>query len=118
MPIDRTPADRLDAAVDALLAGERAPGDAGLRAAISVAELLRTTLTPIPPGARFQAALGERIHGARFGERTLRAVTGTTRGRLIAAGAVSSAAVGVGVTAFAVWRTSRRQSGALHRLHR
>lgn len=118
MPTDRTPADRLDAAVDALLAGERAPGDAALRSAISVAELLRTTLTPIPPGARFQAELAERIHGASFGQRTLRAVTGSTRGRLIAAGAVSSAAVGVGVTAFAVWRTSRRHAGAAHRVHR
>lgn len=114
MPIDRTPADRLDEAVDALLAGDRAPRvDAALRPAITVAELLRTTLTPVIPGARFQAALAERIHGGG----TLRAVAATTRGRLLAAGAVSSA-VGVGVTAYAVWRTSRRHAHAAPRLHR
>jgi hypothetical protein len=115
MPIDRTPADRLDEAIDALLADDRAPRvDAALRPALAVAELLRTTLTPVMPGARFQAALAERIHGGG----TLRAVAGTTRGRLLAAGAVSSAAVGVGVTAYAMWRTSRRQAHGVHRLHR
>ena len=114
MPIERTPADRLDRAVEALLAGERVTPDASLRPALTVAERLRTTLTPIPPGARFQAALAGRIHAPTFGERTLRAVN-TTKGRLIAAGAVSSAAVGVGVTAYAVWRTSRRHVRPAHR---
>ncbi len=114
MPTDRTPADRLDRAVDALLAGERVPLDASLRPALSVAERLRSTLTPVPPGTRFQAALAGRIHGPGLTERTLRAVS-TTKGRLIAAGAVSSAAVGVGVTAYAVWRTSRRHAGPAHR---
>lgn len=91
-------------AIDALLAGERPRTDPDLRAALGVAERLRATLTPVLPGARFQAALAERIHGGG----ALRSVTGTTRGRLLAAGAVSSAAVGVGVTAYAVWRTTHR----------
>ncbi len=108
MPHDRTPADRLDEAIDALLAGERAPVDTQLRPALTAAELLRSTLTPVPPGTRFQLALAERIHAPGLGERALRAVTGSVRGRLIAAGAVSSAAVGVGVTAYAVWRTTHR----------
>ena len=91
-------------AIDALLAGERPRTDPELRPPLAMAERLRTTLTPVLPGVRFQAALAERIHGGG----TLRAVTGTTRGRLIAAGAFSSAAVGVGVTAYAVWRTTHR----------
>lgn len=114
MPTTRTPADRLDQALDALLAGERVTLDASLRPALSVAERLRSTLAPVPPGSRFQAALAERIHGSGLAGRTRRAVN-TTRGRLIAAGAVSSAAVGVGVTAYAVWRTSRRHVRPAHR---
>ena len=114
MPTQRTPADRLDQAVDALLAGEHVTLDASLRPALSAAEALRSTLLPVPPGSRFQAALAGRIHGDRLAERTLRAVN-TTRGRLIAAGAGSSAAGGGGVTAYAVWRTSRRHARPAHR---
>ena len=38
-----------------------------------------------------------------------------TPGRLIVTGAVGSAAVGVGITAFAVWRHGRRVSSPAHR---
>ncbi len=115
MPTDRTAADRLDEAVDALIAGHPIAVDVTLRPALHVAQLLRETLTPVPTGIRFQAGLAGRLHAPGLGERTLRAV-GSPRGRLIAAGAVSSAAVGVGVTAYAVWRTGRRHGGASHRL--
>jgi hypothetical protein len=110
MPIERTPADRLDEALDALLAGERPRPDAALAPAFVAAERLRATLAPVPAGLRFQVALAERLSDPGIGARAVRAFTHGARRRLLAAGAVSSAAVGVGVTAYAVWRTSRRHA--------
>ena len=55
MPTQRTPADRLDQAVDALLAGEHVTLDASLRPALSAAEALRSTLLPVPPGSQTDA---------------------------------------------------------------
>ena len=72
-------------------------------------------VTPPPVAARFEARLGARLSGAATPRD---AVAWALRhpGRLIVTGAVGSA-VGVGVTAYAVWRSSRRtQSGwFLHR---
>ena len=110
MPFDRTPADRLDEALDALLAGEDPRRERELGPALAAAERLRATLAPVPAGLRFQVALADRLTDPGLGARTLRAFSHAGRGRLIAAGAVSSA-VGVGVTAYAVWRTSRRHPG-------
>ena len=110
MPLERTLADRLDEAVDAILAGEPPRPDPALAAASATAERLRDALAPIPAGPQFEAALGERLIDGGLGGRALRAVSTAAHHRLVAAGAVSSAAVGVGVTAYAVWRTSRRHT--------
>ncbi|HEX5397267.1 MAG TPA: hypothetical protein VFX74_09315 [Candidatus Limnocylindria bacterium] len=96
-----TPHARLDAAVDTLLAGEPLR-DGGLA---EVARLVHAALGPIPPSFRFEDRLQRKLRGvSRIAWPQL------SPGRLIAAGAVSSAAVGV--TALAVWRTSRRQAAA------
>ena len=106
-------ADRLDRALEQIGAGTR-PGIAaatvGLegdgRSLVELAERMRTAL-PMPPVApRFEARLGARLSGAAT---TRDAVGWALRhpGRLIVTGAVGSA-VGVGVTAYAVWRSSRR----------
>lgn len=111
MPIP-TPAERLDAAVEAMLLGARTYGDT----LSDVAALVHAALPPIPPGAGFEARLAKRLSGAGVRDRLRVTAVATRRQltpiRLIAAGAVSSAAVGV--TAFAVWRTSRRPPA--HRL--
>ncbi len=98
-----TPAERLDAAVDALLAGEPRHGG-GL---VELARLVHDALPPVPAGVRFEQALRRRLTG-----RSRVAWAQLTPSRLIAAGAVSSAAAGF--TALALWRTSRRQPA--HRL--
>ncbi|MGH2427276.1 MAG: hypothetical protein ACRDGV_00095 [Candidatus Limnocylindria bacterium] len=116
MSINPTRAERLDRAVDAILGGQplstaaaTVASDAALRPLVEAAALLRSALTPFPASERFEARLGARLAAAR-GTRALRQPA-----RLIIAGAaVSSAAVGVGVTAYAVWRTTRRG----HWLHR
>jgi hypothetical protein len=118
VPIFQTRAQRLDRAVDGLLAGRpaRSPIDPDLRPLIDLAGTLRTTLLPVPAGSRFEARLAARLAtrpplagGARgLGERARRELR--NRGRLLVAGAVSSAAVGVGVTAYAVWRSGLRRS--------
>lgn len=112
-------AERLDRAVDLLINGA-APAiaaasagvDAPRRGLVDRADLLRRSL-PLPAVApRFEARLGARL-----------AVAGTSRdpvawarrhpGTLIVTGAVGSA-VGVGVTAFAVWRSTRRATAMRH----
>jgi hypothetical protein len=116
-------AERLDRAVDGVLDG-LSPGVAGAAAGIdpsgrqlvTLAAELRANMAAPPVAPRFEARLGTRL-----------ATTGPPRdpvawalrhpGRLIVTGAVGSA-VGVGVTAYAVWRTSRRASGAHRLLHR
>ncbi|MEP6680142.1 MAG: hypothetical protein ABJB65_01565 [Chloroflexota bacterium] len=114
VPILHTRAEQLDRAVDALLAGRPAPPpvDPGLRTLVDVAAALRGALLPVPAGSRLEArlaarlasrpALGDPIHA--FGELARRELR--SRNRLLVAGAVSSAAVGVGVTAYAVWHRS------------
>ncbi len=114
-------AERLDLALDQLGAGA-APGTAAAtiamdpqgRLLIDTAARLRHALAPPPLSARFEARLGARLAGVAPSRD---AVGWALRhpGRLIVTGAVGSA-VGVGVTAYAVWRTSRRGSG--RRRHR
>lgn len=118
MTIRPTLAERLDRAVDEVLVGAPpavAAASAGLagadRALVQTAAALRTALGSSLVAPRFEARLGARLSGA--------AAPWILRhpGRLIVTGAVGSA-VGVGVTAFAVWRSTRRAGGAHRLLHR
>jgi hypothetical protein len=114
VPILLTRAERLDRAVDALLAGRPVapPLDPSLRPLVDLAAALRSALLPVPAGSRLEARLASRLvmrsplnDGIRaLGMRARRELR--SRERLLLAGAVSSAAVGVGVTAYAVWHRS------------
>lgn len=114
----RTPsvAERLDRAIDELTAGTSPAAsaaiaglDPGLRPLVDTAGRLGVALAPPPVAPRFEARLGARLAGLSpaGGAWALR-----RPGRLIVTGAVGSA-VGVGVTAYAVWRSTRR--GSAHR---
>jgi hypothetical protein len=110
-----TPAERLDRAVDAVLAGSSAPAAAAVagvspadRSLVEAASTLRATLATSLVAPRFEARLGARLAGVAATPWILR-----HPGRLIVTGAVGSA-VGVGVTAYAVWR-SRAAHRLLHR---
>ena len=112
-------AERLDRAVDDILDGlspqiAAATGavDGTSRPLVELAGDLRSALVPPPVGTRYEARLGARL--ATQPGRDPVAWARRHPGRLIVTGAVGSA-VGVGVTAYAVWRSSRRASGA-HRL--
>jgi hypothetical protein len=116
----RSRAERLDMAVERLLAGERPPADAALGPLLEAAALVRAALPPIPSGQKFEARLSSRLahlNTAGGVATAMGALEAFARrelshpGRLIAAGAVSSAAVGMTVTAVAVWRL-RRQAAA------
>lgn len=108
-----TTAERLDRAIDDLLVGASI-GEAGasarlesderplLRAAASLHAALGAPLV----SPRFEARLGSRLAGVDATPWILR-----HPGRLIVTGAVGSA-VGVGMTAYAVWRSSRRSGSA------
>jgi hypothetical protein len=112
---------RLDRAVDLLLAGEsvaRSSATAGLdaprRALLASADRLRRSL-PVPSVApRFEARLGARLAMPSAARDPVAWARRHPR-RILVTGAVGSA-VGVGVTAFAVWRT--RRSTAARILHR
>lgn len=110
---DRTPADRLDRALDALLASGAGRGvtvaEQELRPLLDAADRLRLALGPVPVSPRFEARLASRVAGRR---RSLGPPVHVPTWLLVT-GAASSVAVGVGVTAFAVWRGSRR--GPAHR---
>lgn len=110
----RSTPERLDEAVDMLLTGARPVVDPALRPLVAVAETLARSLRPVPASPRFEAALARRLAANDWVERAGNRVSTLVRqaterpGRLIAAGAVSSAAVGVTVTAFFAWRSTRR----------
>jgi hypothetical protein len=111
-----TRAERLDRAIEALLDGtspSAAAATAGIEATdrplLAAASALRAALASSLVAPRFEARLGARLSGAA-GTAWLRRHPG-----LIVTGAVGSA-VGVGVTAYAVWRSTRRSSGVAHRL--
>jgi hypothetical protein len=115
-------ARRLDHALDGLIAGRppaviaaRGSSDATLRPLVTLGGDLRDAL-PVPVVApRFEARLGTRLAQA---SQPLDPLAWARRhpGRLIVSGAVGSAAVGVGITAFAVWRSGRRAPSPAHRL--
>ena len=115
-------AERLDRAVDLLISGTppasaaaSAGVDAQRRSLLNDAELLRRSL-PLPAVApRFEARLGARLAMPGAGRDPV-AWARRHPGTLIVTGAVGSA-VGVGVTAFAVWRSTRRAT-AMRILHR
>ena len=119
-----TPAQRLDEAIDRILAGDRPIVEPELRPLVDAAALLTTALPPLPAGSRFEARVAARLAASSPLARAAEAVGAMARrelrhpGRLIAAGAVSSAAVGVTVTALAVWRTNRRHGAAGRAAHR
>jgi hypothetical protein len=107
---DRTPAERLDRALDTLLIdGAPAAGtEPELRPLIATADRLRLALPPVPVSEQFERHLARRVTSARAHPLTsqLREIHVPTW--LLLTGAASSAALGVGVTAYAVWRGSRR----------
>lgn len=119
-----TPAQRLDEAIDRILAGDRPVVEPELRPLVDTAALLTTALPPLPAGARFEAHVAARLAASSPLARAAEAVGAMARrelrhpGRLIAAGAVSSAAVGVTVTALAVWHTNRRRGATGRAAHR
>jgi hypothetical protein len=113
-------AERLDRAIDGLLdappstAAVAAAASAGVvRPLVMLAQDLRAALPPIPAAPRFEAGLGTRLATLSAGASDPLGWALRHPGRLIVTGAVTSA-LGVGVTAYAVWRGSRRAS-AVHR---
>ena len=115
-------AERLDRAVDGVLDGlspqaaaAAAGADAGMRGLVALAAHLRATLVQPPVGSRYEARLAARLAS----DTTRDPMTWARRhpGRLLVTGAVGSA-VGVGVTAYAVWRSGRRPSAVGRLLHR
>jgi hypothetical protein len=116
-------AERVDRAIGLLVAGSTpraAAATAGIgpadRGIVELAEAVRTAL-PFPAvSPRFEARLGARLSGISTLARDPVAWARRHPGRLLVTGAVGSA-VGVGVTAYAVWRTTRRGTGGpAHRL--
>jgi hypothetical protein len=115
-------AERLDRALEQMGAGARpavAAATAGLdedgRALVELADRVRSAHLMPAVAPRFEARLGARLSDAAT-PRDAMAWALRHPGRLIVTGAVGSA-VGVGVTAYAVWRSSRRSPSGrfLHR---
>jgi hypothetical protein len=115
MSSTRSVAERLDRAADLVIAGSSpaaAAASVGLeqpdRSLVDGAGRVRRSL-PLPSVApRFEARLGALLSmPAVAHERDPVAWARRHPGRLIVTGAVGSA-VGVGVTAYAVWRSARR----------
>jgi hypothetical protein len=105
-----TPAERVDRLVDAILAPAGTPVAVmpDSRPLAGVIASVGDALPLIPPAVAFESRVAARLTETASGRRTFGLLR--QRGRLLVTGAaVSSAAVGVGVTAFAVWRSSRRQ---------
>jgi len=104
--IDRTPAERLDRALDSLLNGGATAREPELRPLLDAADRLRMAFAPVPVSARFEADLARRV----VARRRINAPDLHVPTWLLLTGAVSSAAVGVGITAYAVWRGSHKSS--------
>ena len=87
---------------------------------LDAASVVRSALGPLPAGSRFEERLASRLasHGpmgdlmAALGDALRRELRHP--GRILLTGAVSSAAVGVGVTLFALRRVARRHAAAEH----
>jgi hypothetical protein len=114
-------AARLDHALDGLLAGgppttvtKAGAFDATLGPLVALGGDLRDVMHVPLVAPRFEARLGARLAG---GGRDHDPVAWALRHprRLIVTGAVGSA-VGVGITAYAVWRSARRSPSPAHRL--
>lgn len=121
---DRTPAERLDHALDRLLPGSPARAgamvtmDDEIRPLIVTAERLHDALAPVPVSARFERRLERRLSTGRWSWPAHSALPqlrgwrgGDVPAWLVLTGAISSVAVGAGVTV-AVWRSSRRTATA------
>ena len=115
MPM-QSAAERLDEAVDRLL-NDRHPGvDAELIPLVDTASRLRDALPLVPTGHAFESRLAARLTRpgritsavAAIGEATRRELRHPSR--LLVTGAVSSAAVGVSITALVVWRGTHRHA--------
>jgi len=117
LPI-RTPAERLDAAVDAVLTGRHPPVGPELAPLVDAASLLRSALPTLPAGTRFEARLASRLAAPPGVAQIVAAVGEATRrelrhpARLLITGALSSAAFGLGVTVSAIRRGARRDAAA------
>lgn len=119
-------AERLDRALDGILAGTPASvvaatvqPDAGLRPLVDLAAQLRDAMVAPPVAPRFEARLGARLAGAVPGMPVAAGAFGwALRHPGLVTGAVGSAAVGVGVTAYAVWRSRHPSAMARGPLHR
>jgi hypothetical protein len=87
---------------------------------VDAASVVRSALGPLPAGSRFEARLASRLAGRGSVGDFVAAIGDATRrelrhpGRILLTGAVSSAAVGLGVTVFAMRRVGRRHAGAGH----
>jgi hypothetical protein len=117
-------AERLEHAVERLMAGDRPVADRATAPLLEAAALVRAALPPIPGGDALDARLLAQITQRRRVDAAVDALEAFARRelrhprRLIAAGAVSSAAVGVTVTAVAVWRSRRHGALSLRAGHR
>ena len=114
----RTPAERLDQAVEELLLGHRPVVSPDLAPVVDAATLVRTALAPLPAGERFEARLASRLAAPAGVAQFVSAVGEATRrelrhpARLLITGAISSAALGLGVTVIAIRRGARRHAEA------
>jgi hypothetical protein len=116
-----TIAERVDAALDLLVDGRSASSAAAAahlppaeHSLLEVGYRLRAALAVPAVAPRFEARLGARLASVAIGTHPI-AWARRHPGRLLVTGAVGSA-VGVGVTAYAVWRSARRAPRASHRL--
>ena len=115
----RTPAERLDEAVDRLLTGAQPAVGPELAPLVDAAALIRSVLAPLPAGDRLEERFASRLAARGPVAVFVDAVADATRrelrhpARILMAGAVSSA-VGVGVTVLALRRSSRRHVAGGH----
>ena len=113
-------ATQLDRAFDAVLDGHpptvaaAAAIDRPLRPLVALGESIRGAMPPLPVSARFEARLGARLAQAAEGRQA--GSWAASHQVLLLSGAVGSAALGVGITAFAVWRHGRRPAPSAFRL--
>ena len=114
-------AERLDRAVDGVLDGlspvvaaAAAGTEPSSRPLVLLAAELRTLLAEPAVAPRFEARLGARLAGVHARDPVAWALRHP--GTLFVTGVGS--AVGVGVTAYAVWRSTRRSGAASRLLHR
>jgi hypothetical protein len=116
-----TAATRLDMAVDGVLAGRPTPVgaesglDAGFSRLAALAADLREALPAPVLSPAFEARLGARLSGVTVARDPIGWVLRHPT-RILVTGAVGSAAVGVGITAFAAWRSGHRSRGVGTRL--